>query len=133
MKWAASTTTTAHSTELGADNDDAFAMDEEWDFSVWGDPDPDRCLSYLNMTLQSVIWQLEQDRITETRKGQMSRFIDLLRTYILSQRGATDVATGSATPCPANSAPAPPPGASVSQNALAAMSGTYRRFSNSSS
>ena len=25
----------------GVDDDDAFAMDEEWDFSVWGDPDPD--------------------------------------------------------------------------------------------
>ena len=48
----------------GVENEDAFAMDEDWDFSEWGDPDPDRCFTYLNMTLQSVIWQLEQD---ETR------------------------------------------------------------------
>ena len=100
-------------------------MDEEWDFSVWGEPEPDRCLSYLNMTLQSVKWQLEQDGITETRKEQMSRFIDLLRIYILSQREATDVATGGAMPYPVNSPPASLPSASVSLNARAAMPGIY--------
>ena len=25
----------------GVDDDVAFAMDEEWDFSDWGDPEPD--------------------------------------------------------------------------------------------
>ena len=34
----------------GVDNDDAFAMDEEWDFLVWGDPEPARYLSYLTLT-----------------------------------------------------------------------------------
>ena len=49
----------------GVDDEDAYTMDEDWDFSEWGDPDHDRtrdqCLTSLNMTLQSVVWQLEQD------------------------------------------------------------------------
>ena len=68
---------------------------------MWGDPDHDRCLTSLNMTLQSVVWQLEQDEtgteqdgITRTRRAQMSRFINLLRQYIQSQCDALDVATG---------------------------------------
>ena len=89
----------------GVDDKDAYTMDEDWDFSVWGDPDHDRtrnqCLTSLNMTLQSVVWQLEQDAtgtnrngITHTRRAQMSRFIYLLRQYIQSQCDAPDVATG---------------------------------------
>ena len=44
----------------GVSDDEAFDTDEEWDFTDWGDPEPNRSWQYLNMTLQSVIWQLDQ-------------------------------------------------------------------------
>jgi len=85
----------------GVDDEDAFDIDEDWDFSEWGDPEPDRCLTSLNMTLQSVIWQLETDEtgteqlgITPTRRAQMTRFVYLLRQRIQSLCDQPDVATG---------------------------------------
>ena len=85
----------------GVDDEDAFAMDEDWDFSEWGDPEPDRGLTSLNMTLQSVIWQLETDEtgteqlgITPKRRAQMTRFVYLLRQHIRSLRDQPTVATG---------------------------------------
>ena len=64
----------------GVDDEDAFAMDEDWDFSEWGDPEPDHGLTSLHMTLHSVIWQLETDEtgtaqlgITPKRRAQMTR------------------------------------------------------------